>query len=91
MQTLEPAGNNNRLRVGVLSRGNGATLLSKSGTKEIEFDDKSATTAAEVYTGWYWDGTKEGFAVAASDVLMASTGESRLDHPFTELQSHPSW
>lgn len=69
------AGNNNRLRVGVLSERNGATLLSKSGTKEIEFDDKSATTAAEVYTGWYWDGTRRVFAFSAADVFsIASTG-----------------
>lgn len=78
------AGNNNRLRVGVLSERNGATLLSKSGTKEIEFDDKSATTAAEVYTGWYWDGTKRAFAVAASDVFsMASTGITAGSTSFT--------
>ena len=78
------SGNNNSFSVGTITERNGATLLSKAGTKEIEFDDKSATSASEVYTGWYWDGTKRAFSVAASDVFsIASTGVTAGSSSFT--------
>jgi len=71
------AGNTNRVRIGMLQERNGFILMHKAGTKEVEFDDKSAVSAAEVYTGWYWDvaTSKRVYCDATQDILeLSSTG-----------------
>lgn len=71
------AGNTNRLRIGMLQERNGFLLLNKTGSKEAEFDDKSALSAAEVYTGWYWDeaAQKRIYCNALANILeLSSTG-----------------
>lgn len=71
------SGNTNRVRIGMLQERNGFLLMHKAGSKEVEFDDKSALSAAEVYTGWYWDeaAAKRIYCHALANILeLSSTG-----------------
>jgi hypothetical protein len=71
------SGNPNRVRIGMLQERNGFILMHKAGSKEVEFDDKSAVSAAEVYTGWYWDvaASKRVYCDATQNILeLSSTG-----------------
>jgi hypothetical protein len=71
------SGNNNRVRIGMLQERNGFTIMHKSGTKEVEFDDRSAVSSSEVYTGWYWDHatSKRIYCHAQANILeLSSTG-----------------
>lgn len=89
------SGNNNRLRIGMIRERNGFTLLHKTGTKECELDDRSLLSAAEAYTGWYWDtatskkvycnATIDLFSLSSSGVVAGSSGFSGV--PLTAVSS----
>lgn len=76
------SGNTNRVRIGMLQERNGFILMHKAGTKEVEFDDKSAFSAAEVYTGWYWDyiNEKRIYCHALNSILELSSGGAVVGH-----------
>lgn len=94
---LGPRGstNYNRVRIGMMQERNGFITMHKAGTKEVEFDDRSVLSAAEVYTGWYWDhatstrkycnATVDVFSLSSSGVTAGGSSFSGV--PLTAISN----